>query len=209
MTKPVTIVAIMMLMEEGELLITDPVSKYIPAFKKTTVAVRPEGAPSSAPHTIVPAKREITIRDLLTHTAGIGYRQGVVDWYKAANALGYYHADKKETIGQVVERIATLAFEAQPGERWIKGFSTDILGHVVERISGTPLDEFFPFAVLAHAGGLGASSRPGCSGEQTPNVLTMSRRRPSQLRAAETGPTRGGRVSGHYALHPIYGIAGS
>src|SRR6478735_337627 len=85
MSKAITSVGIMMLMEEGRLLIKDPVSKYIPAFKKTTVMVPPPaGAVPGSPVSVVPAKREITIRDLLTHTAGISYGNGPAEaQYKA------------------------------------------------------------------------------------------------------------------------------
>ena len=145
MTKPFTVVSIMMLMEEGRLLVTDPVSKFIPAFEHTKViAPPPAGSPPGTPYAVVPAKREITIHDLLTHTAGIGYTGGVAaDLYKAANIFGWYHEDKNDPIGSVIERLATLPFQAQPGERFINGFSTDTLGYVVEKISGMSLDEFF------------------------------------------------------------------
>src|SRR6478735_1380003 len=85
MSKAITSVGIMMLMEEGKLLLKDPVSKYIPAFKKTTVMVPPPaGAVPGSPVSVVPAKREITIRDLLTHTAGISYGNGPAEaQYKA------------------------------------------------------------------------------------------------------------------------------
>jgi CubicO group peptidase (beta-lactamase class C family) len=145
MSKAVTSVAALMLMEEGKLLLTDPVSKYIPAFRKTAVLVpAAPGAPEDAPLETVPAKREITIRDLMTHTAGLGYGFGRAEArYKAANAHLWYFADKSEPIGSVVERIAGLAFDAQPGEKWVYGFSTDVLGRVVEVASGMDLDTFF------------------------------------------------------------------
>ena len=141
MSKAVTTVAALILMEEGRLLLSDPVSKYIPAFEKTTVlapASSPDG--SAAP---VPAKRKITIRDLMTHTSGISYGTGnAAARYDAAGARLWYFADKDEPIGAVVDRIAAVPFEAQPGEKWIYGFSTDVLGRVVEVASGMPLDQF-------------------------------------------------------------------
>jgi CubicO group peptidase (beta-lactamase class C family) len=146
MTKAITSVAVMMLAEEGRLVISDPVSKFIPAFKKTTVAVEYREGTSTRPTIIsVPAKREITIRDLLTHTSGISYGTGglVEDQYKAANILNFYFADKPEPIGPIVERLAALPFQTQPGEKHVYGFSTDILGAVIERASGMSLDEFF------------------------------------------------------------------
>ena len=144
-SKAVTSVAAMVLIEEGKLLLGDPVSRYIPAFKKTVVRVPPpEGAARDAPGGTVPAKREITIRDLLTHTSGVSYGSGPLEaQYKAANVLGWYFADKDEPIGAAIERLAALPFEAQPGEKYIYGFSTDILGYVVEKASGQSLDEVF------------------------------------------------------------------
>src|SRR3954471_17531040 len=119
MSKAITSVGVMMLMEEGKLLLKDPVSKYIPAFKKTTVMVPPPaGAVAGSPVSVVPAKREITIRDLLTHTAGIGYASGPAEaQYKAANVFGFYFADKAEPVAAVIDRLAALPFDAQPGEK--------------------------------------------------------------------------------------------
>jgi CubicO group peptidase (beta-lactamase class C family) len=135
----------MMLMEEGKLLLKDPVSTYIPAFKKTTVMVPPPaGAVVGSPVSAVPAKREITVRDLLTHTAGIGYGSGPADaQYKAANVFGFYFADKAEPVAAVIDRLAALPFDAQPGEKFVYGYNSDILGVVIEKISGLSLDEFF------------------------------------------------------------------
>jgi CubicO group peptidase (beta-lactamase class C family) len=138
-TKAIVSTAIMILQEEGKLLIQDPVSRFIPEFKKTTVAVPKEGGG----YEILPAKREITLRDLLTHTAGIGYGGGVAaDLWKKANIQGWYFADRDEPIAETVKRMATLPMDAQPGEAFVYGYSTDILGVVVEKASGMPLDQF-------------------------------------------------------------------
>jgi CubicO group peptidase (beta-lactamase class C family) len=148
-SKAVTSVAAMVLVEEGKLLLSDPVSKYVPAFKKTVVRVPPPEGVKDAAGGTVPAKREITIRDLLTHTSGVSYGSGPLEaQYKAANVLGWYFADKDEPIGAVIERLAALPFEAQPGEKYIYGFSTDILGYVVEKASGQSLDEVFRTRIL-------------------------------------------------------------
>src|SRR6185295_15221003 len=97
-----------------------------------------------SPASIVPAKREITIRDLLTHTAGIGYGDGPAEaLYKAANVHGFYFADKAEPIVAAIDRLAALPFDAQPGEKFVYGYNTDILGVVVEKASGQSLDAFF------------------------------------------------------------------
>jgi len=144
-SKAFTSVAAMMLVEDGKLGLADPVSRYIPAFKKTTVALPPPpGAVPGSPVTVVPAKREITVRDLLTHTAGISYGDGpaAAQW-KAAGIQGWYFADRNEPVSAVVERMASLPMDAQPGEKYVYGYNTDILGVVVEKASGTTLAEFF------------------------------------------------------------------
>ena len=142
-TKALTTVVILSLMEEGKLSVSDPVSRYIPGFAHTTVATR-----SDTGRVIKPASRQITIRDLLTHTAGISYGTDslVAPLYSAqglgpAAGWGWYTADKDEPICTTIERLATLPFVAQPGERWVYGYNTDILGCVAERASGMPLDE--------------------------------------------------------------------
>lgn len=142
-TKALTTVAILSLVEEGKIAVTDPVSRYIPAFAHTTVATR-----SDTGRVIRPGNRPITIRDLLTHTAGISYgTDSLVAPLYAAKGLGpaagwgWYTADKDEPICATIERLATLPFVAQPGERWVYGYNTDILGCVAERASGMPLDE--------------------------------------------------------------------
>jgi len=153
-TKAITSVGVLSLVEEGKIGIGDPVSRYIPAFAATKVAVRKDGgAPGSSGNPgnidIVPARRPITIRDLLTHTAGISYGtdRDVASMYEAkglgpAAGMGWYTADKSEPICDTMERLATLPFVAQPGDAWVYGYNTDVLGCVVERASGTPLDEF-------------------------------------------------------------------
>jgi CubicO group peptidase (beta-lactamase class C family) len=153
-TKAITSASILMLVEEGKLGVTDPVSRYIPAFAKTTVAVR------NGNHVnVVPGKRAITIRDLLTHTAGISY--GTTDDVAAryqvkglgpAAGAGWYTADKTEPICSTMEKLGTLPFVAQPGEAWVYGYNTDILGCIVERVSGTPLDEFVRTRITAPLG---------------------------------------------------------
>jgi CubicO group peptidase (beta-lactamase class C family) len=142
-TKALTSVAVLTLLEEGKLSLSDAVGKYIPSFAKTTVAVRNESGTS-----IVPAKRPITIRDLLTHTAGISYgvEPHIASQYGAKGlgpsaGAGWYFADKREPICDAMERLGTLPFVAQPGEAWVYGYNTDVLGCVVEKITGQHLDE--------------------------------------------------------------------
>ena len=143
-SKAITSAAIMSLVEEGKVAINDPASRYIPGFAKTMVAVAGEGDVK-----VVPARRQITVRDLLTHTAGISYgtNPSVAAQYESkglgpAAGFGWYTADKNEAICTTMETLATLPFVAQPGESWVYGYNTDILGCIVERASGMPLDEF-------------------------------------------------------------------
>jgi CubicO group peptidase (beta-lactamase class C family) len=144
-TKALTSVAVMMLVEEGKIGLADPVSRFIPAWARTKVAVPPPpGAAAGTPVGAVPAKRPITIRDLLTHTAGIGYGEGVAaEEWNAAGIQGWYFADRSEPVSAVVERMAALPMDAQPGEKYVYGYATDVLGVVVERVSGLTLADFF------------------------------------------------------------------
>ncbi|MGE5360492.1 MAG: serine hydrolase domain-containing protein [Bacteroidales bacterium] len=142
MSKAVTSVAAVMLMEEGKLRLADRVGTFLPAFKQTSVAL-PPSSPGGR-FGVVAAKREITIRDLLTHTAGISYGGGpAAEQFKAAGLQTWYLADKSEPIGTLMERLAGMPFEAQPGEAFVYGYNTDILGAVIEKVSGMPLDQFF------------------------------------------------------------------
>ena len=137
MTKPVTSVAVMMLYEEGKFLLDDPIAKFIPEFKEPKVL--------SADGTTVPAKREITIRDLLRHTSGISYRfwgKPVAEVYEKAGIFDGL-APTEGTIADMTKRIAAQPLHSQPGEAFEYGLNTDVLGYLVELISGMPLDHFF------------------------------------------------------------------
>jgi CubicO group peptidase (beta-lactamase class C family) len=148
-SKAIVAVGTMMLVEQGKLLLTDPVGKYLPEFAHTKVAVVKEGGG----YDVVDAKRPITIRDLLTHTSGIGYGTGVAaDRWKQAGIQGYYFADRNEPIGETISRMGALPFDAQPGERWVYGYSFDILGAIIERVSGQTLDEYLHSQILAPLG---------------------------------------------------------
>lgn len=145
MSKAVTSVAAMILYEEGKFMLHDPISRFIPGFKNSVVAVpAPEdGSSRGRKFVTVPAKRGIQIRDLLTHTAGLTYGTGLAaDLYKEAGLSGWYFANKNETIGEAVDRLAKLPLHGQPGESWQYGYSSDVLGRLVEVASGMPLDRF-------------------------------------------------------------------
>ena len=153
-SKALTSVAILILMEEGALTLASPVSEFIPSFAKSTVMTK--GANGM---TAEPARRAITIKDLLTHTAGISYGTdaSVSALYEAkglgpAAGFGWYTADKDEPVCDTMERLGTLPFVAQPGESYVYGYNTDILGCVVERASKMPLDQFIATRITTPLG---------------------------------------------------------
>lgn len=140
MTKPITSVAVMMLYEEGKFLLDDPVSKYLPEFKNPKVLVKPA---SGEPYTI-PATKEISIRDLLRHTSGITYQwhDDLGPRYEKANvASGLLQYDG--TIGDSVKQLAAQPLLFNPGDKFEYSLGVDVLGRLVEVVSGKPLDEFF------------------------------------------------------------------
>lgn len=149
MTKPVTSVALMMMIEEGKVHLNDPVSRYIPEFKNLKVAVA-TGAPAPAPAKggrggaappfyTVPANREVTIKDLLTHTSGLASGD-------MGNSTVQAVARKQgEKLADYIPRLGSTALEFQPGTRWMYSAQAghDTLGRIVEIASGMPLDKFF------------------------------------------------------------------
>lgn len=152
-TKAITSVAIMMLFEEGKLLLDDPVSKYLPAFQKQTVLDK-FNAPDTT-YTTVPAKREITIRDLLTHTSGLGYAQ-----IGSKEATAIYAKNNvpvgigvvNTTLLEAMNRLGKLPLMHQPGEKFTYGLNTDLLGCLVEVISGSTLSDFFKTRIFEPLG---------------------------------------------------------
>lgn len=139
MSKPLTTTAVMMLYEEGRFLLNDPVSDFIPEFKDMKVIVPDSDGKS---YTLVPAKGPITIRELLNHTSGITYGAGFQsEFYKNAGmTVGL--TPTKGTIGEMVKKLAGLPLISQPGEQFQYGMSIDVLGYLVEVVSGMPLDKF-------------------------------------------------------------------
>jgi CubicO group peptidase (beta-lactamase class C family) len=144
-TKAITSVAVMMLYEEGKFLLDDAVSKYIPEFRKPQVLDKFTKADSS--YTTVPAKREITIRDLLTHTSGIGYAQIGSETmnaiYGKAGVVGGIGLKPGSRLADNIKKLASLPLVHQPGEKWTYGLNTDVLGYLVEVVSGMSLDDYF------------------------------------------------------------------
>jgi CubicO group peptidase (beta-lactamase class C family) len=137
MTKPITSVAVMMLEEEGKLLLTDPVSKFIPTFKGQRVAG--EGG------TTVAARRDITIRDLLSHRSGLSYgflNGGAVgDAYRKSGVTDGLTTTAM-TLQEGIDKLAAQPLMAQPGAAWNYSLSDDVLGRVVEVVSGMGFDAF-------------------------------------------------------------------
>jgi CubicO group peptidase (beta-lactamase class C family) len=137
MTKPITSVALMMLWEEGKFQLNDPVSKFLPEFKdqKVNTAADASGRTGS----LVPVKRPATIRDMLTHTAGMAnsYR-GSVEYYDQHTAVR-----PDDTTESFVKRLASVPLNYHPGDEWQYSHATDVVGRLVEVISGQTLDDFF------------------------------------------------------------------
>jgi CubicO group peptidase (beta-lactamase class C family) len=144
-TKAIVSTGVMLLQEEGKLLISDPVGRYLPEFARTQVAVAKDGGG----YDVVDARGRVTIRQLLTHTSGVSYGSGPAsDRWESAGIQGWYFADREEPVGDTIARLAALPFDAHPGEQWIYGYNTDILGALIESVSGQPLDEFIQTRIL-------------------------------------------------------------
>lgn len=141
MTKPITSAAIMMLYEEDKLQLDDPVSRFIPAMKDLEVAVVEDGhSGPNAPYTTVPAARQVTVRDLLRHTAGLTY--GFMD----PGPVGKLYREALQPgdgdLGAMMNQLAELPLARQPGSAFVYGHSTDVLGYLVEVVSGQPFADF-------------------------------------------------------------------
>lgn len=143
MTKPYTSVAAMMLVEEGKLRLSDPVSKYIPSFAKLEVSVASADPSTGAvKSTNVAADREITIQDLLRHTSGLVYA-GFTANAKVKELYMKEGVDWKDVApAEQIERLAKVPLAHQPGTTFEYGLSVDVLGRVIEAISGKPLGQF-------------------------------------------------------------------
>jgi CubicO group peptidase (beta-lactamase class C family) len=153
MTKPVVSVAAMMLVEEGRLLLHEPVAKYIPEFKDMKVGVDGTDPATGKPaFTLVDAKRQMTVQDLLRHTSGLTYGMlgqdtTVKKMYRDAGIFS-----QKWVLADFVKALAKLPLAFEPGSTWEYGHSTDVLGRVVEVASGESLDVFLARRIFAPLG---------------------------------------------------------
>lgn len=146
MTKPITSVAAMLLVEEGRVLLQDPVAKYLPSFRQVQVAEGPEVGDLR----LVKPARPMKIHDLLLHTAGLSY-----GYFNDSPVEALYRASNwraAATMAELVERISTLPLSNHPGAAWRYGLATDVLGHVIEQIAGMSLADFFQERLFAPLG---------------------------------------------------------
>ena len=182
MTKPIVGVAIMMMVEEGRLRLNDPISRYIPEFRGMKVGVAQQGGATAAAELqfyTVPAQREITVKDLLTHVSGLGSGpMGNSDIAKVARKEG-------EKLADYIPRLGTTTLEFQPGSRWTysPGAGFETLGRIVEIASGLPLDQFFRTRIFDPLGMKDITFWP--SDAQWPRVATVYARGPNGLTKAQ------------------------
>ncbi|QOY89019.1 serine hydrolase domain-containing protein [Paludibaculum fermentans] len=188
MTKPITGVAVMMMVEEGKLRLNDPVSRFIPEFKDMKVALptdsitpRPVGARAADPgFYLVPAYREITVRDLLTHTSGL-----------VSGGLGAKEAPKinprqpSDTLATYVPRLAAVPLDFQPGTQWAYsgGAGPEVLGRIVEIVSGMPYDQFLRTRIFEPLGMKDTFFYP--PDDRRPRMVTLYSKSPQGLKKAD------------------------
>lgn len=142
MTKPITSVAIMMLAEEGKIDLLAPVSQYVPEFKDVKVGIEKIDPTTGKPAlSLEDVQRQMTVQDLLRHTSGLVYGAfGTSLVHQAYNKANLF--DNNQTLAEFVTKLSKLPLAHQPGTVWEYGMSTDVLGRIVEEVSGTPLDRF-------------------------------------------------------------------
>ena len=150
MTKPVAAFAAMLLIEDGKLKLDQPISDFFPGFKSMKVLTSPDTSLAS-----VPAKNQITVRNLLTHTAGLGYtiiskgpirdeyeRQGIIPAVLDAKSEAKARTVRPATLSAFAEKVATLPLIAEPGTKWSYSIGLDVMGAVIEKASGMSFDRF-------------------------------------------------------------------
>lgn len=150
MTKPMTSVAVMMLQEEGRLVLSDRVSKFLPQLANLQVAVeRRDPATGQSTFDLVPAAREITIQDLLRHTSGFAYGSRTTN-ARVKELYAKAGVDARDlTNAELVDRLAKVPLAHHPGAAWEYSRSTDVLGRLVEVVAGVPLGRFFEERIFA------------------------------------------------------------
>ena len=146
MTKPIVSVALLRLYEQGALLLEDPVSRYLPEFGELSVLVDPAAAQ------VRPAERPVTVIDLLRHTSGLAPRTGRSPVTALYQRHGLADPDGQLDLAESVRRLTRLPLAADPGQRWIYGVSTDVVGRLCEVLSGQPLDAYLTDTVLGPLG---------------------------------------------------------
>ncbi len=204
MTKPITGVAVMMMVEEGKIRLTDPVSKFIPEFKDTKVAMardtispRPAGGRGGQPDFyLVPAYREITIRDLLTHTSGL--MSGGIGAREAAKSTP---KSPDETLATYVPRLGAVALDFQPGTAWAYSGAAgpEVLGRIVEIVSGLPYDRFLRTRIFEPLGMNDTFFYP--PDDRRPRLVTLYSRSPNGL---QKNPNQDG-----FSSRTFFGAGGS
>jgi CubicO group peptidase (beta-lactamase class C family) len=151
MTKPIASVALMVLYEEGLLGLRDPISEWLPEFAEPTVLVEPAADEYvGVPYVPVPAARQITVQHVLTHTAGFAnnYRGPQTEAYRALRE----QREPGSTVADYIEQLAKLPLDHHPGDHWRYGPSTEVVGRLVEVISGQTLDDFLRERILEPLG---------------------------------------------------------
>ncbi len=156
MTKPITAMAAMILIEQGKLKLDQPISDFFPGFKKMGVLVDP-----AKDLTTRPATKPITVRELMTHTAGLGYtivttgpllkeyeRLGITPFTADAKSEAQARLTRPKTLKEFAERVSTLPLIAEPGTKWSYSIGLDVLGAVIEKASGMPFDAFVKARIL-------------------------------------------------------------
>ncbi len=139
MSKPITAVATMQLVEQGRLKLSDPVSKYLPKYANMEVYISPDAEDNSATR---PASREMTIEDLLMNTAGLSHRNGALYRLKGVRR-------RADNLQQLVDKVAAVPLVADPGTKWIYSISITVLGRIVELVSGQAFDDYLQDKVFS------------------------------------------------------------